>query len=178
MPHRTNIGLILCQSARTKWRPCEQHGGDDLACSKVAKGLRERYYGIQIAPWKYATLLVIQSWPKPWGIFVPSGLIMSKVAILIDGGFFIHRLPRLTDWSILNDAVRADQEIGRLVRGHLAYINSTARVENPYYQRNGTRNLSSTVASSMMQIPIPRGGIWQSAGKQSITLKRIPRPFD
>ena len=57
---------------------------------------------------------------------------MAKVAILIDGGFFIHRLPRLTDWSILNDAVRADQEIGRLVRGHLAYINNTARVENPY----------------------------------------------
>jgi uncharacterized LabA/DUF88 family protein len=57
---------------------------------------------------------------------------MAKVAILFDGGFFIRRLPRLTDWSILNDAVRADQEIGRLVRGHLAYINNTARVENPY----------------------------------------------
>lgn len=57
---------------------------------------------------------------------------MTKVAILVDGGFFIHRLPRLTDWSILHDPERADQEIGRLVRGHLAYVNNTARVENPY----------------------------------------------
>ena len=98
----------------------------------VAKRFHKRHDGNHIAPWKYVRLLVILSWPKPWAYFVSGGLAMAKVAILFDGGFFIRRLPRLTDWSILNDAVRADQEIGRLVRGHVVYINNTARVENPY----------------------------------------------
>ena len=80
---------------------------------------------------------------------------MTKVAILIDGGFFVRRLPRLTDWSILNDPARADQEIGRLVRGHLMYVNRTVQVPDPYallyrcffydarpYDRRGHRPIS------------------------------------
>ena len=34
----------------------------------VAKRFHKRYDGNYIAPWKYVKLLVILSWPKPWGI--------------------------------------------------------------------------------------------------------------
>ena len=57
---------------------------------------------------------------------------MTKVAILIDGGFFLHRLPRLTDWGILTDPERTDAAIGRLVNGHLSHINYTAGTANPH----------------------------------------------
>ena len=55
-----------------------------------------------------------------------------RVAILVDGGFFLRRLPQLTDRSILSDPKRTDLAIGRLVNGHLMHINHTARVENHY----------------------------------------------
>ena len=35
----------------------------------VAKRFHKGYDGNYIAPWKYVKLLVILSWPKPWGIF-------------------------------------------------------------------------------------------------------------
>lgn len=57
---------------------------------------------------------------------------MAKVAILIDGGFFLRRLPRFTDSSILSDPARADTEIGRLVNGHLLHVNNTERAANHY----------------------------------------------
>ena len=57
---------------------------------------------------------------------------MAKVAILIDGGFFLRRLPCLTDQSILSDPVRTDTEIGRLVDGHLRHVNHTECAANRY----------------------------------------------
>ena len=55
-----------------------------------------------------------------------------RVAILVDGGFFLRRLPRLTDRNILSDPDRASREIGRLVDGHLRRINEIARAANRY----------------------------------------------
>ena len=54
------------------------------------------------------------------------------VAILIDGGFFLRRLPQLTDKRILSDPERTDAAIGRLVNGHLLHINHNERVANHY----------------------------------------------
>lgn len=55
-----------------------------------------------------------------------------RVAMLIDGGFFLRRLPRLTDPSILSDPERANREIGRLVDGHLQRINQVECAGNRY----------------------------------------------
>ena len=55
-----------------------------------------------------------------------------RVAILIDGGFFVRRLPRLTDPAILSDPERADQVLADLVDGHLKQLNLTAGTMNPY----------------------------------------------
>ena len=55
-----------------------------------------------------------------------------RVAILIDGGFFLRRLPRLTDRNILSDPDRANREIGRLVDGPLQRINQIAYAANRY----------------------------------------------
>lgn len=55
---------------------------------------------------------------------------MSKVAILIDGGFLIKRLPAFYDKVIVHDPVKVDQIIGRLVYRHLANLNKVLCVEN------------------------------------------------
>ena len=55
-----------------------------------------------------------------------------RVAILIDGGFFLRRLPRLTDPAILSDPDRANQALADLVDGHLKEINLTERAINHY----------------------------------------------
>ncbi len=55
-----------------------------------------------------------------------------RVALLIDGGFFLRRLPRFTDSGILADPDRANEEIGRLVDGHLRHINLISNAANRY----------------------------------------------
>ena len=55
-----------------------------------------------------------------------------KVAILVDGGFFLRRLPRFYDRSILSNPDEADAAIGRLVDGHLRHINRTVQAGNRY----------------------------------------------
>ena len=55
-----------------------------------------------------------------------------KVAILVDCGFFLRRLPQFYDRSILFDPRRADAAIGRLVDGHLRHVNRVALVANRY----------------------------------------------
>ncbi len=55
-----------------------------------------------------------------------------RVAILIDGGFFLRRLPSFTDRSVLSNPERADTEIGRLIDGHLQQINTVECADNPY----------------------------------------------
>ncbi|MCY4558432.1 MAG: NYN domain-containing protein [Chloroflexi bacterium] len=57
---------------------------------------------------------------------------MAKVAILIDGGFFLRRLPSLIDRSILSDPERADAAVGRLINGHLLHVNHTVCSANHY----------------------------------------------
>ena len=58
--------------------------------------------------------------------------VTLRVAILVDGGFFLRRLPHFYGRGILSDPERADDAIGRLVDGHLRRINRTARVANRY----------------------------------------------
>ena len=60
-----------------------------------------------------------------------AGVVM-KVAILVDGGFFLRRLPQFYDRSILSDPRRADAAIGRLVDGHLRHVNRVALAANRY----------------------------------------------
>lgn len=55
-----------------------------------------------------------------------------RVAILIDGGFFLRRLPRLTDPAILSDPRRTNRALADLVDGHLEHLNLTAGAMNHY----------------------------------------------
>ncbi len=57
---------------------------------------------------------------------------MTRVAILIDGAFFLWRLPRFYGHGILSNSEQADAAIGRLVDGHLRHINQVACAVNPY----------------------------------------------
>ena len=58
--------------------------------------------------------------------------VTLRVAILVDGGFYLRRLPHFYDQSILSDPERADATIGRLVDGHLRHLNRVAHAANRY----------------------------------------------
>lgn len=58
---------------------------------------------------------------------------MTRVAILIDGSFFIQRLPGLTDREIRFNPERTNDAIGDLVDGHLRSINDLMRAETARY---------------------------------------------
>ena len=60
-------------------------------------------------------------------------MAMTRVAILIDGSFFIQRLPELTDRSIRFNPERTNAAIGRLVDGHLRRINGLTRADTARY---------------------------------------------
>ena len=48
---------------------------------------------------------------------------MRRVAILIDGGFFLKRLPSVRPDVDCTDPVQVDRLIGQLVWSHLEYLN-------------------------------------------------------
>jgi len=51
---------------------------------------------------------------------------MTKAAILIDGGFFLKRLPRVRKDVGSTEPEAVDKAIGQLVRSHLEQLNNTA----------------------------------------------------
>ena len=57
---------------------------------------------------------------------------MIRVAILVDGGFFLRRLPNFYGRDILSDPERADAAVGRLIDGHLQHLNRTYQAANRY----------------------------------------------
>ena len=48
------------------------------------------------APREYARS-TIQSVQKAWGFFSGRGMRVRRIAVLIDGGFFLKRLPKLVE---------------------------------------------------------------------------------
>lgn len=55
-----------------------------------------------------------------------------KAAILIDGGYFLRRLPSVRRDIDPRDPGQVDQAIGQLVRSHLDQLNRTACVDNAF----------------------------------------------
>lgn len=55
--------------------------------------------------------------------------MITRVAILVDGSFFLERLPRLTDRNTRLDPELTNRAIGRLVDGHLRHINNVVRAD-------------------------------------------------
>lgn len=58
---------------------------------------------------------------------------MTRVAILIDGSFFLDKLSRITTPQTRSDPVLADRAVGRLVSGHLRRINDLMRADTAQY---------------------------------------------
>ena len=58
---------------------------------------------------------------------------MTKAAILIDGGYFLKRLPAVRTDIDTTDASAVAQAVDQLIRGHLHQLNDVHRVEN-YFQ--------------------------------------------
>lgn len=55
---------------------------------------------------------------------------MTKAAILIDGGFFLKRLPTISPQTDMSDPRAVASKLRYLVRSHLKKLNETAKVEN------------------------------------------------
>lgn len=57
---------------------------------------------------------------------------MTSVAILIDGGFLLRRLPAVRPQIDANDPAEAVKAVNQLVGSHLHYLNRTYQYANPY----------------------------------------------
>ena len=57
---------------------------------------------------------------------------MTKAAILIDGGYFLKRLPVVRKDIDATDAEAVGRSVNQLIRGHLNQLNDVHRVKNPY----------------------------------------------
>ena len=56
---------------------------------------------------------------------------MTRVAILIDGGYFMRRLPRVQPKIDVSDPVVACTAVKRLITSHLTRVNKVARAAHP-----------------------------------------------
>ena len=56
------------------------------------------------------------------GAFLFGKLRMRRVAILIDGGFFLKRLPSVRPDVNRTDPVQVDRSIGQLIWSHLEHL--------------------------------------------------------
>ena len=56
---------------------------------------------------------------------------MTKAAILIDGGYFLKRLPSVRPDVDASDAAAVANSVEQLVRGHLRQLNDVYRAANP-----------------------------------------------
>lgn len=63
---------------------------------------------------------------------------MIKTAILIDGGYFLRRLPVVRPDVDANDPKAVAQSVTQLVRGHLSQLNALYQVPNPLQLLNRT----------------------------------------
>ena len=57
---------------------------------------------------------------------------MTKAAILIDGGYFLKRLPFVRKDINATDVRAVAQAVDQLIRGHLNQLNEVYRVDNFY----------------------------------------------
>ena len=57
---------------------------------------------------------------------------MTKVAILIDGGFFLKRLPSVRRDINSTEPEAVARAIAQLVRSHLEHVNGTAAAASPW----------------------------------------------
>ncbi|HIJ84179.1 MAG: hypothetical protein HW380_256 [Magnetococcales bacterium] len=55
-----------------------------------------------------------------------------KVAILIDGGYFLKRIHAVRPDVFAHDPIQVDKAIGQLVHNHLSYLNKVACADHPF----------------------------------------------
>ena len=57
---------------------------------------------------------------------------MTRAAILIDGGYFLRRLPTVRKDIDARDPEQVSRSVGQLIWNHLNHLNETAKAENPH----------------------------------------------
>ena len=77
---------------------------------------------------------MILSEAEPWGLLfslrLEKNLQMTKAAILIDGGYFLKRLPSVQSNVDVSNPDAVARSISRLIRNHLEQLNTVYKVEN------------------------------------------------
>ena len=73
----------------------------------------------------------------------PFFCVMMKAAILIDGGYFLKRLPVVRKDINANDPADVVQAVNQLVNGHLTQLNNVHKVNNPYLLLRSGRKAST-----------------------------------
>lgn len=98
---------------------------------------------------------------------------MSKVAMLIDGGYFLKRLPRVRrdiNTSDPHDVVRA---IDQLIRGHLSQLNELYQAPNMFALLYRCFYYDAFPYGNKGHLPISKRGIDFSKSEVAILRNRI-----
>ncbi len=120
---------------------------------------------------------------------------MAKVAILIDGGYFLNRLPSVRRSIDVSDPEEVVNSIRQLIHGHLSQLNTVYRVPNhfqllyrcfyydalPYLERGHAPISNRAIDFSKSTVAIFRNRLFDALRKQpnfALRLGRVERPFN
>ena len=104
--------------------------------------------GSKFAPWPKWPRTGACRGPGAFFFLVQGGTFMNTVAILIDGGFFLKRLPYVRKDVDMNDAHSIHLAIQQLVRGHLSKLNK--RQQASLRQHGNNKGVNSKQVSNLM----------------------------
>ena len=98
---------------------------------------------------------------------------MIKTAILIDGGYFLKRLPRVRPDVDATDPEAVGQSVHQLVRGHLKQLNEVHRVSNPFQLLYRTFYYDARPYDRKAHSPVANRAIDYARTRQALFRERI-----
>ena len=129
---------------------------------------------------RFASILVtglaIISEAEPLGLFLyhtENALRVIKTAILIDGGYFLRRLPVVRPDVDANDPKAAAQSVTQLVRGHLSQLNAIYQAPNPLQLLYRTFYYDAQPYDGKQHTPVDKRVIDYSRTNQATFRKRL-----
>lgn len=132
-----------------------------------------RYRIVPSAPWEYAGSqreLVIMSRSETKGLSLP--MISRKVAVLIDGGFFLKRLPSLRP-DLATDPTSVAKALQKLVGGHLFRLNNTYCAPNYWSLLYRAFYYDAAPYENSTQFPISRTRLNYNNTKEAIFRREL-----
>ena len=99
---------------------------------------------------------------------------MIKTAILIDGGYFLKRLPRVRPDVDATDPEAVGQSVHQLVRGHLKQLNEVHRVSNPLQLLYRTFYYDARPYDRKAHSPVAKRSFERDSSRSCVAIRILP----